>query len=99
MKKRPTDTEVKQAESSIYSVSLLLTNIHRLGLDALEGAGANETLASQISSISELAGLAGYHADLAIEHLSGAPGSMDCEDWLHSPHYNDLSKQAISTAN
>jgi len=94
MKTRPTDTEIEQAESTLYSITLLLTNIQRLGNDALDGAGANETLAAQISSISEMAGLAGYHADLAITHLSGAPGSMGSEEWLHSPHYNALAKQA-----
>jgi len=95
---QPSETDIKQAETTLTGISDLATNIKTLSEDALEHIGANDLVAAQLSSISHMASLAGYYADLAEKKLSGGPGCMSTEQWLCSPRYNDLTKQDAATA-
>ena len=93
MQTQSIDMKIRQAELALTEVTILATNIKQLSADALETAGANESLAAQLSSICELASLTGYHTDLTINNLCGSPGAMTSEEWLCSPAYNKLSQQ------
>jgi len=95
---QPSETDIEQAETTLNEVSDLATNIRTLSEDALQHIGANDLVAAQLSSISHMASLAGYFADLAEKKLTGSPGCMSTEEWLCSPRYNDLAKQAPAIA-
>jgi len=95
---QPDETDIKQAETTLYEVSDLAKSIKELSADAIQYIGANDLVAAQLNSIYHMASLSGYHADLAIKKLSGGLCSMDTEEWLCSPRYNGLAKQEPATA-
>jgi len=97
MNVKPTNSNIEQAELSVNEITYLAENIMQLGAEAIQEAGPNETLALRLDGMRKMASLAGYHADLAYEKITGTPGSRSAEEWLCSPAYVSLNDATSSS--